>query len=89
MTTADENMRKLGNMIKVNRRITVDGVAEELGFGYERAHKIINDILGYRKVSGRCVPPHLTPTHMKKRMAISLEHFGHYQEDRNDFCFGL
>ncbi|GFX53973.1 hypothetical protein TNCV_1155041 [Trichonephila clavipes] len=41
-----ENVRKVDEMIKANRRSTINGVAEELGIGHERAHKIINDILG-------------------------------------------
>ncbi|GFR27902.1 hypothetical protein TNCT_68661, partial [Trichonephila clavata] len=46
MATTDENGRKVADMIKANRRITIDGVEEELGIDNERAHKIISDILG-------------------------------------------
>ncbi|GFQ84729.1 histone-lysine N-methyltransferase SETMAR [Trichonephila clavata] len=65
----EENVRKVDDMVKANRRITIDCVVEELGIGPERAHKIINDILGYRKVLARWVPRH---TNMEQRMAVSL-----------------
>ncbi|XP_047004734.1 protein GVQW3-like [Schistocerca americana] len=48
--TTDAHVRKVEDMIKANRRITIDGVAAELGIGHERAHKIIHDILRYRNV---------------------------------------
>ncbi|GFQ76963.1 histone-lysine N-methyltransferase SETMAR [Trichonephila clavata] len=52
--TTDENVRRGGgDRITANRRITIDKVAEELEIGHERAHKISNDILRYRKVSAR------------------------------------
>ncbi|GFY46398.1 hypothetical protein TNIN_444041, partial [Trichonephila inaurata madagascariensis] len=50
-------------MIKADRRITIDEVAEELGISHERAQSITNDILRYRKVSARWVSRQLTSTH--------------------------
>ncbi|GFV18540.1 DUF4817 domain-containing protein [Trichonephila clavipes] len=44
--TTDENVRKVDDMLKANPCNTIDGVAEEIGIGHDRAHKIINDILG-------------------------------------------
>ncbi|GFR29243.1 histone-lysine N-methyltransferase SETMAR [Trichonephila clavata] len=61
-------------MIRANRRITIDEVAEELGISHERAQNIIHDILRYRKVSARWLPRQLTSTHQEQRMAVSLEH---------------
>ncbi|GFY71979.1 histone-lysine N-methyltransferase SETMAR [Trichonephila inaurata madagascariensis] len=76
-------------MIKANRRITINGVAEELGKGNELAHKIINDILRYRKVSARWVPRQLTLTHVEQHMADNLEHFVRLHEDGNDFLYRI
>ncbi|GFV54438.1 hypothetical protein TNCV_2865221 [Trichonephila clavipes] len=36
----DDILWKVDNMIKANRRITIVGVAEELGIGHEQAQKI-------------------------------------------------
>ncbi|GFR27100.1 histone-lysine N-methyltransferase SETMAR [Trichonephila clavata] len=72
--TTDANVGKVDDMIRANRRITIDEVAEELGISHERAQNIIHDILRYRKVSARWVPRQLTSTHQEQRMAVSLEH---------------
>ncbi|GFY77501.1 HTH_48 domain-containing protein [Trichonephila inaurata madagascariensis] len=61
-TTTDANVGKVDDMIRANRRITIDE-AEELGISHERAENIIHDILRYRKVSARWVPRQLTSTH--------------------------
>ncbi|KFM63362.1 Histone-lysine N-methyltransferase SETMAR, partial [Stegodyphus mimosarum] len=94
--TTDANVRKVDDMIRVNRRITIDEVAEELGISHERAQNIIHDIFRYRKVSARWAPRQLTSTHKEQRMGVSLEHLMRYHEDCNDFlfrivtfCFGL
>lgn len=89
MATTDANVGKVDDMIRVNRRITIDEVAEELGISHERAQNIIHDILRYRKVSARWVPRQLTSTHQEQRMAVSLEHLVCYHEDGNDFLFRI
>ncbi|GFR17574.1 histone-lysine N-methyltransferase SETMAR [Trichonephila clavata] len=61
--TTDANVGKVDDMIRANRRITIDEVAEELGIAHERAQNIIHDILRYRKVSARWMPRQLTHTH--------------------------
>ncbi|GFR33519.1 HTH_48 domain-containing protein [Trichonephila clavata] len=53
--TTDANVGKVDDMIRANRRITIDEVAEELGISHERAQNIIHDIPRYRKVSARWV----------------------------------
>ncbi|GFR17044.1 histone-lysine N-methyltransferase SETMAR [Trichonephila clavata] len=85
--TTDANVGKVDDMIRANRRITIDEVAEELGISHERAQNIIHDILRYRKVSARWVPRQLTSTHQEQRMAVSLEHLVRYHEDGNVFLF--
>ncbi|GFQ88640.1 histone-lysine N-methyltransferase SETMAR [Trichonephila clavata] len=87
--TTDANVGKVDDMIRANRRISIDEVAEELGISHERAQNIIHDILRYRKVSARWVPRQLTSTHQEQRMAVSLEHLVHYHEDCNDFPFWI
>ncbi|KFM59139.1 hypothetical protein X975_26773, partial [Stegodyphus mimosarum] len=41
--TTDANVRKVDDMIRANRRITIDEVAEELEISHERAQNIIHD----------------------------------------------
>ncbi|GFR18113.1 histone-lysine N-methyltransferase SETMAR [Trichonephila clavata] len=87
--TTDANVGKVDGMIRANRRITIDEVAEELGISHGRAQNIIHDILRYRKVSARWVPRQLTSTHQEQRMAVSLDHLVCYHEDGNDFLFRI
>ncbi|GFR05446.1 histone-lysine N-methyltransferase SETMAR, partial [Trichonephila clavata] len=87
--TTDANVGKVDDMIRANRRITIDEVAEELGISHERAQNIIHDILRYRKVLARWVPRQLISTHQEQRMAVSLEHLVRYHEDGNDFLFRI
>ncbi|GFY37795.1 histone-lysine N-methyltransferase SETMAR [Trichonephila inaurata madagascariensis] len=49
--TTDANVGKVDDMIRANRRITIDEVAEELGISHKRAQNITHDILQHRKVS--------------------------------------
>ncbi|GFY38481.1 histone-lysine N-methyltransferase SETMAR [Trichonephila inaurata madagascariensis] len=79
--TTDANVGKVDDMIRANRRITINEVAEELGISLERAQNI-HDILQYRKVSARWVPRQLTSTHQEQRMAVSLEHLVHEKSRR-------
>ncbi|GFR04358.1 histone-lysine N-methyltransferase SETMAR [Trichonephila clavata] len=76
-------------MIRANRRITIDEVAEELGISHERAQNIIHDILRYRKVSARWVPRQLTSTRQEQRMAVRMEPLVRYHEDGNGFLFRI
>ncbi|GFR34070.1 histone-lysine N-methyltransferase SETMAR [Trichonephila clavata] len=87
--TTDANVGKVDDMIRANRRITIDEVGEEFGISHERAQNIIHDILRYRKVSARWVPRQLTSTHQEQRMAVSLEHLVRYHGDGNDFPFRI
>ncbi|GFY52200.1 histone-lysine N-methyltransferase SETMAR [Trichonephila inaurata madagascariensis] len=84
MATTDANVGKVDDMIRANRRITIDEVAEELGISHERVQNIIHDIRRYRKVSARWVPRQLTSTHQDQRMAVSLEHLVRYRENGNE-----
>ena len=54
-TWIDANVRKVDEMIKVIWHIIIDGRMEELGINHERVHRIIQDILRYRKMSERAL----------------------------------
>ncbi|GFS49995.1 hypothetical protein TNCV_1836391 [Trichonephila clavipes] len=40
MNVVDDLLRKVDDIIKANPRITIDGVAKELGIGHKRAQKM-------------------------------------------------
>ena len=47
-------------MLRENCRISLDEVVSELNISHDSSHHIIHNVLGFRKVSARCVPGQLT-----------------------------
>ncbi|GFS73585.1 hypothetical protein NPIL_280411 [Nephila pilipes] len=50
---------------------------------------MILDVLGYRKVSARCVPRNLIPDCRSATMEISFDHSMHYAGRGNQFLFRI
>lgn len=71
-STNDNNVARVQEMVLADRRITVSDVASKLHIGRAQAHRMLHDVLGYRKVSARWVPRNLTPEHKSARMGFSL-----------------
>ena len=55
-STSEEKTKKSQQIILANRHITIDELAQSLQISHASAQEIINEILGYRKVSARWVP---------------------------------
>jgi hypothetical protein len=63
----EENITgQVEELIQQGRLVTVDNIAMEVSIGRASAHKLIHDILQYRKVSSMWVPHQLTPDHKVK-----------------------
>ena len=45
---------------------------------------MMHDWLGFHKVFSHWVPRQLTPQYKSQRMGLSLQHFQHYQDERDD-----
>jgi histone-lysine N-methyltransferase SETMAR len=76
-------------LIQWDRHVTVDNVATEVGIGHVLAHKLIHDILQYRKALSRWVPRQLTPDHKAQQMGTSLQHLLCYKTEGNAFLFQI
>jgi len=57
----DENITKVNELIRSDRRLNVRDIMTSLSIGARAANEIIHDRLGYSKVCARWVPRQLTP----------------------------
>lgn len=67
------------------RTIITDLCNDFLEISRDTMHEIVRNCLGYRKICARWVPKELSPDHLKKRMAASLELLTRYHEEGDDF----
>ena len=55
-----DNLAKVKKIIKLDRRITYEGIMEELQIGRNAITTILHDYLGVRKISARWIPHRLS-----------------------------
>ena len=48
-STADENVERVREIVRADRRITVDSIASELGISHGSVHSILHDDLNIQK----------------------------------------
>ena len=75
------NIGKADELIKENRRITINELAESLGVSAGSAVKIM-DTLGYSKVCARWVPRQLTEAHKQSRLEACSELLEYCHSDK-------
>jgi hypothetical protein len=76
-----ETIAEVNELIQADRRIKVSDVVRMLDLSIGRAHKIMHEVLGYRKVCARSVPHQFAPEHRHTRMGCSLDVLMRYQKD--------
>jgi len=81
---SEENLQRVEEMIRADRRITIDTVAIALGCSHGLAYSIVHDKLDFRKVSMRWVPRQLTDEQKLTRMGQCLEHLCQYSKEGED-----
>ena len=75
------NIDQADALIKENRRITINELAESLGVSEGSAVKIM-DTLGYSKVCARWVPRQLTEAHKQSRLEACSEFLEYCHSDK-------
>jgi response regulator of citrate/malate metabolism len=53
--TTDNNIERVCDMVLLDRRLTIDEVANHLQISHGSAYKIIHNRLGFHKVCARCL----------------------------------
>ena len=63
-----DNVLKIGELIRANRRITVLELSQEVGISAGSVEEILHNELKVSKVSARWFPRHLSPEHKERRL---------------------
>lgn len=81
----DEHIMRINELIRENRRITVDEIAYDLNISHGSVHNIIQNRLQYRKVCARWVPRLLTETHKSQRVLAAVKLLERHEEAGDSF----
>jgi len=68
------NEERTAELIRENRRITVEEVAGRLNVSFDSAYSLIHDSLKFSKVCAKCVPKELTEERKRKRLDVCSQH---------------
>ena len=68
-----ENVERVSEMIRSNRRLTIREISEDLNISYGSVQNILTTDLNMRRVSAKFVPRVLTIEQKQQRLSISLE----------------
>ena len=83
--TTTRNEGRTLEMIRENRRITVEEVAGRLNVSVGSAYSLIHDSLKFSEVCARWVPKELTEEHTRKHLDICSQHLACYREEGDNF----
>jgi plasmid maintenance system antidote protein VapI len=67
-----ENVERVRQLVRSNRRLSVRMMAEELNLNRETVRKILTDDLGMRKISAKMVPRILSDEQKQRWLSMSL-----------------
>jgi histone-lysine N-methyltransferase SETMAR len=80
----DASVQRVEEMIRGDRRVTIDSVAAAIGCSHGSAYSIMHDRLKFKKVCSRWVPRQLTDEHKMNRLGLSLQHLCRYADEGED-----
>jgi histone-lysine N-methyltransferase SETMAR len=83
--TTTRNEERTLELIRENRRLTVEEVAGRLNVSVGSAYSLIHDSLKFSKVCARWVPKELTEERKRKRLDICSRHLARYREEGDNF----
>lgn len=71
--TNDEKIEQVRQVVRANRRISIDDIASEVDLSHGSVHTILHDHLEMHRICLRVVPKMLTPDHKEQRMTAAGE----------------
>lgn len=81
-TSRNEGMvERVKQLIRADRRMTIDELAQEMGISHGSIHAILSDDLKMKRVSAKFVPRLLNPDQMETRKLMAAECFEKSTED--------
>ena len=73
ISTTDENMKKIKEMVMNDRRITIREVADDVGMSIGSCHEIFSNVLGMKRVAAKFVPKLLNFEQKQRQMEVAQE----------------
>jgi len=86
--STEPNKNRDDEIIKEDRRVTLDAIATKFGIGHNAVQEMIGS-LGYRKICVRWVPRLLTEDHKVQRKAITSEMLPRYRDEGDDLLLSI
>jgi histone-lysine N-methyltransferase SETMAR len=80
-----ENVLKIGELIRANRRITVLELSQEVGISVGSVEEIIHNELKVSRVSARWVPRLLSPEYRERRLVAVTQLLHRYERKGAEF----
>jgi transposase len=81
----DEDISKMNEMIRSNRRLTIREIADDLNISFGSVQHILTNVLSMKRVAAKFVPRILTPEQKEQLLSISLELRDRVTSDPNFF----
>jgi hypothetical protein len=72
-------------IVKENRRVTVNEITAHMDMNHRSAHRIVHDVLQFRKVSASWVPRQLTAELKEWRVDACQEIFERFEAEGDGF----
>ncbi|XP_058810647.1 protein GVQW3-like [Phymastichus coffea] len=69
----DENIEKVGNLVRSDRRLSIRAIAESIGIDKECVRQILHENFNMRKVCAKLVPKILTFEQLEARKNICID----------------
>ena len=88
-STTDDNTERVGDLVLLDRWLTIDEVANRLQISHGSAYEIIHNWLGFHKVLARWFPKQLTMLHKQTRLDICQQNLNRYDKKRDAFLDGI
>jgi len=83
--TSDDNIEHVPDMVLLDRRLTIDEVANCLKISNGSAYEIIRNRLDFHKVCARWIPKQLTILHEQTHLAICQQNLNCYDKEGDAF----
>ena len=84
-STTEEHIIAVRRAVELDRRVTIEAIAEEVGISHGRVHAILTKNLELSKLSARWVPHMLRPEHKAQRIECATNLLNRLETDRDDF----
>jgi transposase len=85
-TATEAAVQRVGEMIRADRKITIDSVATALRCPHGLAYSILHDLLKFRELCARWMPRELKDREKIRQTGLSLQHLLRYAEEGEPIC---